>query len=111
MSISVIWLLGLFRLLMRIIIRDTDYLVFMYYRICHVVLIIQKHQEIPQLHTAHPPTHREGHRTLTVTRHQEDNRVKQPALSFPHQDDCKTTQDTKHCLQSKDQKHNHHKQW
>ena len=42
-------------------------------------------REIPQSHTACQPIALSGksHSTITITSHQVDNNVKQPALSFP----------------------------
>ena len=47
---------------------------------------------IPQSHTA---SMRKSHKTLTVTRYQQDIKAKQQGFSHPRQDDCKTRKDTK----------------
>ena len=51
-------------------------------------------QEIPQSDTADQPTAQKSHRTLTFL--MKMITAKQPALSLPRQDDCKTGKDTKY---------------
>ena len=65
-----------------------------YQKLC-LEKVSEYYQEIPQSHTVDQPTHgtmRKRHRTLTATRHQEDQ------LSLPQRDDCKTRKDTKFCI-------------
>ena len=60
--------------------------------------IVSKYdQEIPQSQTADKPVAPRGRATQQPRDTRKTNKPEQPALSLPHQYDCKTRMDTKQC--------------